>query len=117
MDKIILSDCHFLACIGVTTAERGAPQPISIDLELNFDTRLAGQSDSLSDTINYSAIHSTLQAYITSHSFQLIEALAEHLATEVIASFPIKQLTLRLKKPGALNKKGGAYAAVEITRP
>ncbi len=117
MDKILLSDCHFRVHLGVTRKEQSKPQPIILDLELLVDLQRPGHSDHLTDTINYSQVHAVILEHLTTHRFNLVEALAEQVTSLLLQKFPIKKILLRVKKPHALKKQHVAWAGVEIIRP
>ena len=117
MDKILLSDCQFSVHLGVTKLERTKVQTILIDLELCTDLTRPGHSDTLTDTINYSQIHAAIFEHLKTHSFNLVEALAEQLAALLLKNFPLTQIRIRIKKPSALKKKKVAWAGEEIVRP
>ncbi len=116
MDKILLSECRFLCHVGATLAEQKKLQPMYVDIELYLNLKRAGQSDDLNDTINYSTVHAAIASLLSRTRFFLIEAMAEQITTRLLKEFPLKKITLRLKKPGALRKKNVAWAGVEITR-
>ena len=52
--------------------------------------------------MDYAAISARLLAFIEGSEFQLIETLAEQVATIIIEEFAVPWLRLRLAKPGAV---------------
>ncbi|WP_218220929.1 2-amino-4-hydroxy-6-hydroxymethyldihydropteridine diphosphokinase [Nesterenkonia sp. Act20] len=71
---------------GVFDFEKREGQPFRIDAELTLDFRAAGRSDELQDTVSYVEIAELIEAAITGEPFDLIEALADHLARQILRS-------------------------------
>lgn len=116
MDHILLHDVHLKVHLGVPAAERSRTQEISLDVDLGCDTRLAGLSDNLHQTIDYSAVLRTVHRVATSRPYVLVESMVEHIATAILGEYPVQEVRLCLRKPEALNDKGVGYAAVQIVR-
>jgi 7,8-dihydroneopterin aldolase/epimerase/oxygenase len=116
MDKIILKGMAFYAFHGVSEAERKVGHRFEVDVELGLDTRKAGQSDDINDTVNYQEVYRGIEEIISSRSFLLLEALAEELAGRVLSNQLVETVVLRVKKlrPPIAGIVGSA--AVEISR-
>ncbi|MGJ9406695.1 2-amino-4-hydroxy-6-hydroxymethyldihydropteridine diphosphokinase [Nesterenkonia aurantiaca] len=71
---------------GVFDFEKREGQIFRVDAELTLDLRAAGRSDALPDTVSYVEIAELIHAAITGEPFDLIEALADHLAREILAT-------------------------------
>ena len=112
MDKITIKNAKFECNIGVTEKERRNKQKILIDAELFLNLKKASKTDSITNTINYSEIFKSIEKIASKKEFKLIEALAEGIAQEILSSYPIKKITVRVKK----SLSYAEYAAVEITR-
>lgn len=115
-DRIILDSMAFMGTHGVYEEEQLTPQPFEVDVELMLNLQPAGLSDDLSRTIDYSGVFDTCRQIVESTRFDLIEALAEAIAQEVLAGFPVDEITVRVRKPKV--KLGGTLrsAGVEIRR-
>lgn len=114
-DQIFIDDLQVQALIGVYEVERVAPQPLRFDVRIAFDNHRAGASDALADTIDYAAIAERIAALCAQSQYQLVEALAEHVAARLLAEFPMQAVCLRVTKPNAVPAaKGGV--GVQITR-
>lgn len=115
MDRILISGARLPAYIGVSDEERAQPQELVFDITLTCDLRAAGQGDDFSKTICYAAVVQQIKTILT-QPFHLIEAVAETVAANVIAGFPVDSITVRVAKPSAFLNESIEYAAVEITR-
>lgn len=116
MDTLILKDCRFECFIGIFPKERKTKQPIVIDVELGVDIRKAAKSDLMKDAIDYRAVHALMKERIEKNRSFLIETLAEDLAQLILKKFPVRSVTLTLKKPKPMQKRNGAWAGLTITR-
>ena len=113
-DFIIIGPMECLSIIGTLPHERTTPQPIRMTLTLFADLSLAGKSDCLTDTVDYSRIEREIFAMTKASSFQLIEALAETIATHCLNDNKIMAVRVRIEKPNAL--KLAKLVAIEIER-
>lgn len=116
-DKIILSGMAFYGYHGANPEEKELGQRFIVDLEVERDLRPAGQRDDLAATVNYSHLYRTVKEVVEGRSFDLIEAVAEGIATNVLQRFPVDSAMVRVRKP-EVPIKGSVldYAAVEIRR-
>ena len=97
--------------------ERETPQPFEVDVELRLDLRPAGVSDELSRTVDYGRVFDIAREIVESRTYHLLERIAETIATEVLAKFPlVDEIGVRVRKP--MVKLAGRldYAGVEVRR-
>lgn len=115
-DRIILDSMVFLGTHGVYEEEQQNPQPFEVDVELALNLQPAGLSDDLGQTVDYSRIFDTCRQIVESTRFNLLEALAEAIAQEILSGFPADEVTIRVRKPQV--QMGGTIraAGVEIRR-
>ncbi len=113
MDHIQIRQLKLDALIGVYPRERKAPQLVVVDLVLHTDLQVAGRSDHLADTIDYAALVARIRKAVAKSRFQLLEALAEHIADRCLREPRIAAVDVTVAKPGALP---GIGVAVTICR-
>ncbi|MFT4257409.1 MAG: dihydroneopterin aldolase [Pseudoxanthomonas sp.] len=116
MDTVFIEALEADALIGVYDFERNAPQKLRFDVEMGCDNRKAGHSDALADTIDYARVADAIAAICAASTFQLVEALAERIAAELLRRFPIETLSLRVTKPGAVPAARGVGVRIERRR-
>ncbi|PJK07836.1 dihydroneopterin aldolase [Lysobacteraceae bacterium NML120232] len=117
MDKIFIRALQLDALIGVYAHERQAPQPLLLDVELDFDNRISASSDALADTIDYAAVVAQLRQWTAQTHYALLETLLEDMAARLRAGFPsISKVRLRVHKPLAAKALGCADVGIEIER-
>ncbi|MCC7410531.1 MAG: dihydroneopterin aldolase [Gammaproteobacteria bacterium] len=102
MDIVYITDLRIETIIGVYAWERQVRQTLVIDLEMGTDIRPAATSDDIADTLDYKAVTKRVIAYTETNHFQLVETLAERLATLLREEFSIPWLRLRINKQGAV---------------
>lgn len=102
MDVVYIRELRADTIIGVHDWERRVRQTVVLDLEMAADNRRAAASDCLADALDYAAVAERLQSFIEQGEFQLIETLAERLASIAQEEFAVPWLRLRLSKPGAV---------------
>ena len=117
MDRIILRDLAFFAYHGVYQEEANLGQRFYFDLDCYVDLRPAGQSDNDADTVRYDHIAKRVERIVTEQRFQLIEALAEAVARDLLSNMDkIETIRVKVRKPEAPIPAIVKDIAVEITR-
>lgn len=100
MDKMTLTRMEFYGYHGVFEEERKLGQRYYVDLEFPLDLHPAGSTDDLTQSVNYAEVFYTVQEVVEKRSFQLIETLAENIASAVLGTYTkINELTVRVTKP------------------
>ncbi|WP_099224507.1 dihydroneopterin aldolase [Listeria costaricensis] len=117
MDKILMNDLHFYGYHGVLPEENKLGQSFQVSLVLNLSTRKAGLSDSVEDTVSYADVYETVKEITEKRRFKLIEALAETIAKEVLAAYPLlNSVGIKVVKPNPPIPGHYESVAVEIER-
>ena len=114
-DIVFIKGLKAASVIGCYDWERDIRQTLVIDLELKADFTRASQTDALEDALDYAAISQRVIAVCDESRFQLLEALADHLASTVLAEFSVESLRMTISKPGAVPEAEGV--GVVIDRP
>ena len=113
-DTIFVGDLRVETVIGIWDWERRIRQTVSIDLELAADIRQAAATDNIDDALNYKAVAKRVQQFVGESNFQLVESLAEKIATLILEEFPVPSVQVRVNKPGAI--RGARDVGVLIRR-
>ena len=118
-DRIALVNMRFEGRHGVDEDERARPQPFEVDVELYLDLRPAGLADDLARTVDYRDVFSICRDVVEGPSIQLLEAIAESIATRVLADFraaAVSEVVVRVRKPNVPLPGDLDSASVEIRR-
>lgn len=97
-DSITLRGLRALGRHGIAPGEREQAQPFEIDLELFVDLSVAGRSDDIADTIDYGPLSTRIVELVETESFDLIEHLAERIATIAKADGRVTGVRVSLRK-------------------
>lgn len=114
MDIIFLRELKIDTLIGVYEWEKRVPQTLQIDLEIALPNTRACQTDNIADALDYSEIVRHLQNVLTSHHFNLLEALAEHIAQILLNDFKAPWVKVSVAKLQAI--RGNKMVGISIER-
>ena len=115
-DRITLRGIRARGHHGVFEHERRDGQDFVIDVVLSVDTRAAGKSDDLKDTVHYGVLAEELVADVARDPLDLIEALAQRLADRCLIDPRVEEVEVTVHKPQAPVTVPVADVAVTITR-
>jgi dihydroneopterin aldolase len=120
-DHLVIKDLGFQGHIGITQEERRNPQPIGVDMELDYPEGAmasASQSDDITRAVDYAAVAARIVEIGLSREFQLLETLANHVTAALFAEFPIDGLRLWVRKlvPPVKNIHGSVGVRVDRRR-
>jgi dihydroneopterin aldolase len=100
MDKIRLLGMEFYGYHGVYAEENRLGQRFVVELELCVGLESAGKTDQINNTLNYAEVALQVKSIVEGKSFQLIEALAENIASTLLECYhPLKQVKVCVSKP------------------
>ena len=102
MDCIEIRELEVYCHHGVFKEENVLGQKFLVSLILYTDTKMAGVSDDLEQSIDYAKVSHFVKERMEEKNFKLIEAAAEYVAEKVLLSFPlIQRIQVEIKKPWA----------------
>lgn len=114
-DIIFIENLRVDTVIGVYDWEKQFQQPLYFDLEMHTDIRASAATDDLALTVNYKAISDEVIMWVETHTFELLETLAEKLCQTLLTQhLGIQKLTLTVKKPQAVRQAN--TVGLKITR-
>ena len=103
LDRIFIRNLLGRGIVGINPEERANRQDILVNATFWADTRAAGASDRIEETVNYRSAAKAMIAHIESGSPQLVERLAAELVRICFAADPrIEAVELSVEKPGAV---------------
>ena len=117
--QIIIERLECEGYCGVERAERERPQKLAIDLDLEFPTGQAANTDTLAQTVDYAAVAERVAALVSRQHCRLLESLAEHIIIMLFEDFPIERVRIWLRKLHApLSTIAGSVGVrIEKARP
>jgi len=114
MDIIFLRELKIDTLIGVYEWEKRVPQTLQFDLEIALPSSRACQTDDINDALNYADIVRRIQDELGSRHFNLLEALAEHIAQILLNDFKAPWVKVSVGKLNAI--RGSKMVGICIER-
>lgn len=116
MDRIQIRGLRAFGRHGVYEHEQRDGQRFVVDVTIDCDLSRPERTDDLADTIDYGALAERLAAAVTGTRFDLLEALAGHLAGLVLQERGAVATTVRVAKPDVVLDAETDEVAVEVHR-
>ena len=113
-DTLIISDLLLRCIIGINEDERKNLQDVILNIEIYTDTKKAGKSDDIHDTVNYRTIAKEIIKMVESSSFNLLETMNAEIVKIIFSHESVEGCKVRAEKPGAL--RFSRNVGVEIER-
>ena len=101
-DRISIQRIGVFAYHGVYEEEGRLGQRFYVTVDAWLDLSGAGREDNLEKSVSYADIAAQVQEIAVSNRFQIIEALAEAIAQNLLIHFPrIDEISITVEKPNA----------------
>ena len=101
-DEIRITDLEVFANHGVFPEENTLGQKFVFTIKLYTDTKLAGKTDELENSINYGDVATFVTEFAKEHTVKLLESAAEQLAEALLLRYArVKGVSVEIKKPWA----------------
>lgn len=114
MDQVIIRDLLTRGKIGISEKERERPQDILVNIRISADLHHAGETDQLSDCIDYSETAKMILTLVERNKKRTMEALAADIANACLENPRVKSVVVRAEKTSAV--RFAAAVGVEIER-
>ena len=115
-DRLAVTGIEVVGHHGVFDVERREGQTFRVDLVLALDTRIAARSDDLADTVDYGGLVTRVKEAVANDPVDLIERLAERIATICLADQRVAWTEVTVHKPEAPIPAVFGDVALTITR-
>jgi len=114
MDIIFLRELKIDTLIGVYEWEKRIPQTLQFDLEIALPNSNACHSNDIADALNYADVAQHIKTLLSQRHFNLLEALAEHIAQMLLQDFNVPWVKISVAKLNAI--RGGRMVGISIER-
>jgi dihydroneopterin aldolase len=112
-DEIHIEQLEVSTRIGVPEKERATPQRLTVSISFWPCQQTRDLADKIDQTVNYSAVAEETKRFVRDQSVNLIETLADLLATHLLKTFPIQKVAIELRKFVLEDAK---YVSATVTR-
>jgi dihydroneopterin aldolase len=102
MDTIFITDLKIETRIGVYEWEKHVRQPVMLNIEIAMPHSRASTTDELEDALDYAAVVTRLQHFVSDHPHELLERLAEDVALVILTEFHAPWVRVQLAKVAPL---------------
>ncbi|MEE0876426.1 MAG: dihydroneopterin aldolase [Fibrobacteraceae bacterium] len=117
LGKIEIKDLGFECILGTLPFERIKPQPIVLNISIEFDFYQAAVSENIECTVDYAKLASEIREYVCESKFQLLEALTFNTGKFILEKYPrVKIVSVRVEKPLAIPGAKSASAEILLKR-
>lgn len=115
-DKLRLNGIRFYGRHGESREERKLGGRFVADVELSLDLSRAGRTDRIRDTVDYVRVCAIVLEVGEQQQFRLLEAMAQTMATRILAENPGVEVRIRVRKLGPAIPAIMESTEVEIVR-
>jgi dihydroneopterin aldolase len=112
-DRIHIEQLEVSTHIGVPEEERATPQRLVVSISFWPYHAAGDRADKIENAINYSSVVEETKNFVRDQSVNLIETLADRLATHLLKRFRIQKVTIELRK---FPFEDANYVSVTVTR-
>jgi FolB domain-containing protein len=116
MDQVFITDLIARGIIGINDWERINPQEIIINIILFTDLKMAGESDEISNSVNYRTVAKKVLAHAETAKRLTVEALAADVAKLCLDEPGVLKVKIRIEKPGAVRFSRSVGVEIERTK-
>jgi 7,8-dihydroneopterin aldolase/epimerase/oxygenase len=97
-DVVRIEQLEVLAHVGVPDDERASAQRLTFNLALFPVRSLDDLNDEIGRAVNYAAVCDEVKKFVEQRHDNLIETLADALASHLLEAFEIRRITMELRK-------------------
>jgi dihydroneopterin aldolase len=112
-DEVHIEQLEVFTVIGVLEHERKGLQRLMVSISFWPYEHAHDLADNIEKAVNYSAVAEQTKRFAREQAVNLIETLANRLASHLLKTFPIQKVTIELRKFALQDAK---YVSVTVTR-
>src|SRR5882724_12295518 len=112
-DRIHIEQLEIFARVGVPEKERASVQRLTVSITFWPQHHTRDSEDRIDKTVNYSTVAEAARNFARDQSVNLIETLADRLASHLLANFAVQKITVELRKFVLSDAK---HVSVTVTR-
>ena len=113
MATIRITNLKLKTIIGINEWERKLPQEVTVNIQLEVDSRKSEESDDIKDTVDYKDMTKAIIEKVESSQYGLLEKLTKEILNISLGHPLVSEATVRIDKPNAL--RFSETVSVEMT--
>lgn len=102
IDVVSIEGLSVDTIIGVYDWEKEKKQTLTLDIQMSWDNQAAAKSDDLNDALDYALVSEKVTQWVAEKPRQLIETVAEGVASLILNEFGVQNVEVKVSKPGAV---------------
>ena len=102
IDVVSIEGLTVETIIGVYDWEKEKKQQLVLDIQMSWDNQRAAVTDNIDDALDYAMVSERVSAWVAEKPRQLIETVAEGVASLILNEFGVQNVEVRVAKPGAV---------------
>lgn len=112
-----LLNLHVPCVVGIYDHERKGPQPLYVDIEVDYDWSLAVATDEMVHGVDYDGLAATITQVAQDGRFALLETLIVRCAEACLKNFPVlTSVRLTVRKPEAVPAANASFVRFAMDR-
>jgi len=115
-DVVFIEALKVDTVIGVYEWEKSIQQTLQFDIEMRTDIRQAAQIDDLSKTVDYAVVADDVVKLAKANQAELIETVAEKVASHILSEYPVVSCKITLRKLGAVASTSSVGVIIERSK-
>jgi dihydroneopterin aldolase len=117
MRKVFIRDLEVMGSIGIYEQEKRAPQRIVISVDMQVEEREGNLRDDIAEVVSYEDAVKAIEAIVAEGHINLVETLAERIATNCLADPRVASVRVRVEKPDIIANAASVGVEIEWQRP
>jgi dihydroneopterin aldolase len=97
-DQIFIESLELFSTIGVPDEERVHPQRLTVSLTLEPRRGFQELGDAIENAVDYASVAEFVKNLTADHPRRLIETLADEIAGALLVRFPLRAVSVELRK-------------------
>ncbi|WP_404397149.1 dihydroneopterin aldolase [Idiomarina loihiensis] len=102
IDVVSIEGLTVETIIGVYDWEKEKKQRLVLDIQMSWDNQRAAITDNIDDALDYALVSERVSGWVAEKPRQLIETVAEGVASLILNEFGVQNVEVRVAKPGAV---------------
>ena len=116
MDTIFIREFRVEAWVGIYEWEKLRAQTVELEIEIGIPGHAVGRIDDIQDTVHYGLVVERVTQELAAKRFQMLEALAEHVAGLVTGEFRAPWVKVSVAKLGLIRNVRKVGVTIERGR-
>jgi len=111
---VFIRDLDIMMLIGIHAQEKGLPQRVLVNVDMNLRPSAAEHRDILDDTVSYEGVVAAIIAIAGEGHIGLVETFARRIASYCLSHARVESVRVRVEKPDVFDCALSVGAEIEV---